>query len=677
MRIRRLSHFGAGIPLSIGALLALTTACNEPGGDDPDPTGADVTGGVDPETGGGPGEEAVDPDSEEGDDPSEEGPEEGGDVDCGIEETYIEGLFNDNCGGCHGTAAVQNDNVRVPGYDYVADIATLVGSGKIVMGDTEASPLFGLIADGTMPLDGEPLAQADVDRVAAFINSCEVEGVEPGDNGFEDDCEPNPFLSDTDILELMVDDIQSNDVDEDDREFTRYLSCAHLSNQGVCGLEMTAYEDALNKLVNSTSVDATATRIVPVEGSFGSIFRINLEDYGYDEPVIADAFDKDVDLVNDDVLFNLQVAVAFNDKWELISRGSPYGFTCDLGEQDCADLVEDAVDFIPFLECDAFIEIASRSDDSDFASGIYYDLAEVPADLDDLEVLLNFNFDQFLIDEEVIRAGVGNSIATRNELLVQYLQSDNGDHVFTRCDFDGNEVGEDLRNNPIDILDECDNQALMYSLPNDMFAYMMVDANGIRIDEILAEDFGDPRLGLDKGGNNIASNSCNGCHGGQILRPAEDFVLGVYQDGDGNDDINEDDVEAIYAELDDFQELLDDTASEYLNVLDDIVSNTNRDTIQTLYLEFRDDVDSIVAASEFLIAEGQLDNNLADCSDTLEALGTGGTVSRDNFERLSSECRCEIGTADPDFCDDVFGGADQASVDNDELNFAAILDAAL
>jgi len=650
--------------LSLGVLLVLTTACRDPGesqGDDEGTSGP---------TGGNDDALPMATDSTDGplDDDDEEtsNGDDTGDINCGLEETYIEGLLDERCGGCHGPAA---DPPRVDGYTYVNDIQQLVGTGKIVIGDAEGSRLYQRIENGSMPLEGEPLSQADVGRIRTFIESCEVAPVPPPAN-----CAPNPFLSEDDVIGAMRADIQGEVEREEDREFTRYLSCAHLSNQGVCGEDLDRYRDSVNKLLNSTSVEARITPVTVVEGTYGSVFRINLEDYGYDRPVVADAFNKIIDLDNDAVAFELAEDVQFNDKWELASRGSAYGYPCDLADDDCGDLVDEAQDFIPYMLCDAFIEIASRTDDSDFVSGVYYDMIEAPADLVGLEALLNFSFDDELAAEEVVRAGVTTSNATRNEVLVQWLQAQAGEDVWTRCDFDGNEVGEDLRNNPLDILNECDNQAIMYNLPNDLFAFFMVDENEIRIDAIDSNDFGDPRLAFDKGGDNIALLSCHGCHGGTIMRPAVDSVRAIYDAGDGNVAINEQDVRDIYPELDAFQGVLDDSEDKYLVALGNAEVQPDRDTIQTHYLGFRGEVLPLRAASELALSENQFEGVIGDCNDALAGLGSGQDVTRDRWESFYLACACDAGIVEPDFCAGVLGGVDDVAVD--EANFAAIFDAA-
>jgi len=620
------------------------------------------------------------PDGKDGDglDPSEStesdpDPEDHG---CPAQQAFIEGVLDDECGACHGPRA---DPVVVPGFSYVNEIEVLVGSGKIVMGDSQNSQLFQLIADGAMPPNEAPLSLEFVERLETFIDTCEF-CPESRSRIFASKCsspqpplsDPNPLLEEADVIAAMLDDLLL--VEPDDRPFTRYLSCAHLSNQGYPPELLFDYQEALNKLVNSTSLETDVQAIVPIDGTYDTVFRIDLTNYGYDQPVVADAFDKVVG--SESVAFELQT-VEFDDKWQLMTRGSAYGYTPNLSDANAFDLVEGTEDFIPFLSCDAFIEIVARTDDSPFSSGVYYDLIESPAALrgrgvgDSLEEHLGFSFAEELAAGTVERAGVSTSIVTRDDMLAQWLEAGSGRDVWLRCDFDGDDTPEENpRNNPIDILDACDRQAIMYGLPNGLFAYFIAGENGQRLDSIEGAIFGDPRL-IRENGDNVPPLSCMGCHSSQILRPIGDEIRALYADGSGNATIPEDVVLALYPSQEAFMNRIDESTARFMAAFVPI-GGFNQDTVQSACLDFRGDVDVLRGSSELGLSDDALDFD--DLPAELAPWRQDTSVTRDTWERLFLVSACRVGLADPGFCEGTFAGVDDVA--NDEQRFHELLGAA-
>jgi hypothetical protein len=491
------------------------------------------------------------------------------------------------------------------------------------------------------------------------------------DNG-DDPCEPFDNLPFDELIEAMSDDV--DDIEDDaDRVNTRYISCAHLANQGLCGEDLQLYTDAVKKLVASTTreQDFDAREVA---GTNGTVFAIDISDLGWDVETIADVFDTR-DIGNDVIVED----VVFEDRWEMLVTGSPYAFVPDLGDDNAVNLVEETDTFEPFLMCDAFIEIASRSDKVDVeAAGLYNELADIPARLfsignnDSLEELLDIDIAQDIIDEEVVRAGVFSPVNTQGESLMERHDGGNGETVWLR--YDRADAGQ-LSVDPINFADfdvvnqvflNVDNAEVIYSLPNNFFAYMAVDLNGLRVDAIDGAVFNDPALATDKGGDTLPAMSCMGCHDGVPLQGLTDEVRDLYV-GPGasepNGDIDEEDVEAIYPEPDDLTDAIDDDSNEVLGELEQILDSTEFDGVQRGYLDFRSRVGALKAETELHLEEGDLEEELGVLDDQFSVFEDDLEVSRDAWEDFFPLSICDTDIADDEQCDnDAIGTLNSVNV---------------
>ena len=159
------------------------------------------------------------------------------------------------------------------------------------------------------------------------------------------------FLTADDIYAQVAADLSS--LDADDTIFTRYLSLADQANAEGCGSALDGARAALNKLVNSLSIDASITTPEPIDVN-QTLYRIDLRDYAWDRSVEVSG-------------------VAFADGWEAIIASSPYAVPFVGADAD--DAVADTGTTVPLLFGDAFVAAASRAP-------LYYALLGVPDDID-------------------------------------------------------------------------------------------------------------------------------------------------------------------------------------------------------------------------------------------------------------------------------------------------------
>lgn len=214
----------------------------------------------------------------------------------------------------------------------------------------------GRLAGAECAASGSPVCEDGVSAGGLCVLAC------AGDDacGFdftctEGQCVPRPCRTGSytwdDVFEAVADDLRR--LDADDAPFARYFSLANRWSSAPCDWSITAEGQALSKLVNSLSNDASITAPVIVDQE-ETLFRIDLRDYVWDVPVVVDG-------------------VAYDDAWEALVRRNTYALPF-LGD-DAESAVADTGTTVPVMFVSAFIATATEPD-------VYYALAGVPQRLD-------------------------------------------------------------------------------------------------------------------------------------------------------------------------------------------------------------------------------------------------------------------------------------------------------
>jgi hypothetical protein len=197
------------------------------------------------------------------------------------------------------------------------------------------------------------------------------------------------FLGGDDTYAIIANDLAR--LDADDAAFVRYLSLADQANADGCGPGLDASRAALDKLVNSLSLDSSLTPLVPINADL-TVYRLDLRDYTWDRPIELDG-------------------TTFVDGWEAIIASSVYAVPF-VGD-DADDAVADTGTTVPVLFADAFVAAAATAP-------LYYALLDIPENIDD------FLLDDLAIDvaadranNEVVRAGIGGTGIGRLEFLAE------------------------------------------------------------------------------------------------------------------------------------------------------------------------------------------------------------------------------------------------------------------
>src|SRR5262249_25640411 len=154
--------------------------------------------------------------------------------------------------------------------------------------------------------------------------------------------------------------------------------------------------------------------------------------------------------------------------------------------------------------------------------------------------------------EDVWRSGFTNSgIAQLNRVIERHEIPAGGSRVmWVSYDFAGNGGKENIFADPLDF--QQDASEIIFSLPNGMHGYMLVDGAGNKLDEGNNHVVVDPS---QKDKNVINEISCIGCHDGGI-KFKQDEVRPFVDQSFNFDQTTKDTVDAIYSTPNVFQTLV-------------------------------------------------------------------------------------------------------------------------
>jgi len=420
---------------------------------------------------------------------------------------------------------------------------------------------------------------------------------------------------DQDQLFQLVDADLSR-LDSDDLPFVRYLSLANRAGVLGCGAGLDGERAAIDKLINSVSIDARATPLVPVDANL-TLYRLDLRDYAWDRPIVVGA-------------------TRFTDAWEALIAGNPYALPY-VGD-DADDAVADTGTTVPVLFGSAFVAAAARAP-------LYYSLLDIPADADD-----------FLSDELGIDVGSGESARAGFTAAAQ-----GGDANFLAQRFDIQvrsgvawQISEfgDLFDDPLGDADG--EREIAFTLPNGLLGHILADADG-RVKAtsgVLVDGFeSDSRARI---ATSFFRSRANGVE-------LEDEVRAFAAANPGNFSAAElAAIRAAYPRQAALQQLLAADRSFPSSALERIgldIASTPEPVSQS-FADFDADVDLATAAGDLLISAEELRQDLDLLDPVFSVLGGGGKLDRDDFNALYANAACILtvvldNQVDPAFCDAV------------------------
>jgi WD40 repeat protein/mono/diheme cytochrome c family protein len=501
-------------------------------------------------------------------------------------------ILNANCHRCHG-----QDGAVEGGMNFILDRDKLVARKKVVPGKPDESPLFKRVSTGKMPPAGEQPrpSDADVEILRQWIDSGAPAATPRAER---------PILTDAAVYDLMLADLDKQE--RRSRRFLRYFSLAALSNAGAGDDELQTYRHALAKLANSLSWHPKIALPMPIDPD-GLVLRIDLRDYQWDA--------------------NL---------WNRVLTDYPYGVLIDTAAARA--VVVGTASRMPVVRLDWFVANASRAP-------LYYDVLQIPTNLAELERQLRVDVALDVQQERVARLGFNGSGISRNNRLLERHDAQNG--VYWRTyDFDA--IPQDLPNRdnllpdrrnlfayplgPAGTADSFQHTAgeAIFSLPNGLHGYCLVNANNVRQDKGNTAIVSDPKR-PDRAVE--AGVSCMSCHARGVNVKDDQIRDHVGKNPKSFKKADAELVRALYLPKDKMRALMDDDAEKFRKAVEKTGNKISVvEPVMLVTLRYEADVDLPTLAAEAglkpddLLARINASESLAKSFGALKV--PGGTVAR-------------------------------------------------
>jgi hypothetical protein len=363
-----------------------------------------------------------------------------------------------NCTECHVYG------LRDPaGWGSVLDVSRMIAADIVVPGDLEQSRLWNRVAvRNDMPFNGVRLTPEEKGVIRDWILNMKRPFGKPRSN--------------EEILDILVQDSRragnSNDF--------RYLSFAHFVDEGRSKEELAILEGVVNIMLNSLSRRSALIRVEAADPE-RSIFRFRISQLGWNA---AD--------------------------WDEVVRFYPYCLRSDVGAH--RNLYNRLDTEAPYLRGDWFMDTATLSP-------LYERLVDLPANLAELEQDLDFNINENVRNQDVIRIGFGFSGVSFQERMIERHDLGAGNYFWWSYDFADRLANSRVTERPLgpaaatgnefeNVFAQAGGEAI-FSLPNDMQGYFLTDAAGTFLAEAPTVIVADPRRRKGAVQNAL---SCFGCH---------------------------------------------------------------------------------------------------------------------------------------------------------------------
>ncbi len=507
------------------------------------------------------------------------------------EALKVRAILESKCYYCHG-----EDGAAEGGVNYILSHSRLIKTGHIIPGEPNKSILYRQVVLDDMPKDDDPLSAEEKALIKNWITS--------GAKSFDAPAQTREHIDPHKIYKLAAKDIQT--LVESRQPYTRYFSIAHLYNTGISEDELQTYRAGLSKLVNSLSMGEKIVVPVAIDEK-KLLFRIDIQDYKWDP-----------------------------EMWRTVAAKYPYEVEYTIDEY--ADLKRLTQSLLPIVNVDWFVAAAS-------VPPIYHELLQIPETVEVLEEDLFVNVNRNIERGRLVRAGFNGSGVSGNNRIIERHRSDNG-YYWKSYDFDEVDGAASERN----IFEKPlgpggpqgfthDGGEIIYSLPNGLQAYMLIDGEGKRIDKgpiRIVQDNKRPDRQVVNG------LSCMSCHSRGIIRKLDQIRPNVDSNPSSYEDIYGEDglelLKLLYPKQDILDSWYDRDRESFAEAIDE-TGGTISDTepIVTLAALFEQELDLPRAAAESGLPIEEFARRIRrtpDIARSLGALQSGGTVTRSAFKSL-------------------------------------------
>jgi len=396
-------------------------------------------------------------------------------------------ILKTNCYSCHGAKLVVPD-FNILNRDFLLRQPEEGESWLIKPGEPEASRVWQRLAvDRDMPPEDITIRPSAAD--AEVLRKWIQEGARfPVTTA-------RSFVHEELILKLIKQDL--DELSPADRPFQRYFTLTHLhNNPAVTDSDLALSRAGFVKLLNSVSRSSALVFPKLVDASDdhpfeGNVFRVDLRDVNWDL-----------------------------ETWKQVVGAYPYGLVPR--DPQRRELVQDlerlwgpsSSDGIPHIRADWFVFAASRGD-------AYHTLLGLPPTAQELEKQLGVDLERDFRENGLRRAGFGGSGISRHNRLIDRNRSSAARYYYRSYDFGKSSgrtilyrfpLGPQRENHPFpDAAFEEDGGEIIWSLPNGLQGYLIVDREGKRLNDAPIQIVRDL---TETSGSPVVSNgiSCIGCH---------------------------------------------------------------------------------------------------------------------------------------------------------------------
>jgi serine/threonine-protein kinase len=424
-----------------------------------------------------------------------------------------------SCQECHQKGASTHHDVEIN-----LNLKDLIGADLVVPGDADNSRLLQVILSGEMPPTLSPPhivtpTAAEIKILQQWINGLDGETKPESTSDTErspSDREDSPAVAASiPSMEDLTVSIEAylNSKPLEKHQFLRFFVFRNIAQVAQDqGLEkrqqmIRSAHIALVKAINSLSWYADFATIETVPNS--------------EDLVLA------VDLAS--MMNSASIRWSEDREWRKILEAYPYAY--EIGTPAFKAIQSRTASPIPLIRGDWFITTALQPP-------LYHDLLNIPEDVKELEASLGIDVEKNILERRVVRSGFNNSkVSPHANRLIERHVSQNGyywksyDFLDTDDPKNGKSniirfpLGPEFPANPFpELAFTHDGGEVIFSLPNGMQGYMLVDSKGKRINA------GPPDLVFDfnqVSGTPLIVNglSCINCHSEGMIQPPRDEVL--------------------------------------------------------------------------------------------------------------------------------------------------------
>ena len=418
-----------------------------------------------------------------------------------------EQFFAKYCNSCH--SASSGKDAAKKDFTYTTLQALAADSSLVTPGNPDKSDILLSVKDGTMPKHGARPTVEEIQSLVTWIKDLKQQPAAQitqvgadGDEQKSPDKKPVPeraFLTDEAINKAILNDLINRS--EFERRDIRYITHTHIYNAAPktatpeqLKAQMNYFNLAIAKLINSLSYAPKLHKPELVQGTNGTVLRINISDLQWDK----------------------------HQKWQSIEKLYPYAVTDEKGTA-LSQIQHITHTTAPIIRSDWFAFTSSRAP-------LYNVLLHLPNTLTELEQQLRIDANHNIDKGDVIRAAftAGHSGVSDHNRLIERHDLPGGGYYWKSYDFGGSDKERSLIQHPFgpigvrNLPDHAipfvhDGGEVFYSLPNGLQAYYLADGKDKFIPtgptEVVRDHTRPPGLGIEV----VNAASCMSCHADGII----------------------------------------------------------------------------------------------------------------------------------------------------------------